>query len=260
MVEGYNRYIDWKPVPVNSKILQIYSKGLEYALVSSDYEQCHSFIWCKDFLHDVIYATLHNKWFEVYKFKFNPVVDPTPCLDRIRLLLTNSKDKKFADKIPAVLDFINQIEERLKIKKSIVRQCWMPPEPYQKAGVFLFEGSRRWIQAPPMLSLYSLMLRIGFVHTKGDPFMKTLEGVKSGDIKPYQRKDGQWFKTVEPAFQKILRVGDRRIFHRDIQLNYPSHMQIDSIHNRLGIMGFATDMIYKALGEPVLVPYWHYQK
>lgn len=259
-MQGYNRYIDWKPVPAQSKILQIYSKGLEYALVSHDYEQCHPFVWCKDFLHDVIYASVNDKWFEVYKFRFNPASDPVPCLDRIRLLVTNAKDKKFAQKIPAVLDFINQIEDRLKIKRSFVRQCWSPPEAYEKAGVFMFEGSRRWINAPPMLSLYTLFLRMGFSHTLGDPYEKTIEGIKQGEIKPYQRKDGQWYKSAEPAFQKILRVGDRRIFHRDIQSNYPRQFQIDTIHNRLGIIGFATDMLYKAVGEAVLVPYWHYQK
>jgi hypothetical protein len=257
---AYNRYIDWKESPVNSKILQIYSKGLEYALISADYEQCHPFVWCKDFLHDVMYGTIHNKWFEIYKFRYNPALDPAPCLDRVRLLLTNSKDKKLAEKIPAVLDFINQIEERLKIKKSFARQCGHPPEEYQKAGVFMFEGSKRWIQSPPMLSLYTLLLRVGFCHTVGDSFLKTIEGVKSGEIKPYQRKDGYWLKSSDVALQKILRVGDRRIFYRDIQLNYPSNMQIDSIHNRLGIIGFATDMMCNAIGEPVLVPYWHHQK
>ena len=257
-MEGYYRYIDWKPVSASAKILQIYSKGLEYALVSDDYKQCHPFVWCKDFLHDAIYATINNKWVEIYKFRFDPSKDPLPCMSKIRLLLTNSKDKKFAEKIPAVLDFINQIEERLKIKKTIVRKCWLPPESYRKAGVFMFEGSRRWIQAPPMLSLYSLLLRVGFCHTAGDSFEKTLEGIKSGKIKPYQKKDGHWFKNTEPAFEKILRLGDRKIFDRNMQLNYPSNLDVDSIHNKLGIIGFATDMVYKSIGESVIVPHWHY--
>jgi hypothetical protein len=259
-MDGYNRYIDWKPVPLNSKIMQIYSKGLEYALVSADYEQCHPFVWCKDFLHDVMYGTLHNKWVEIYKFKYDPSIDPNPCLDRIRLLLTNSKDKKFKEKIPAVIDFINQIEKQLKIKKSFVRECNYPPVSYEKAGVFMLEGSKRWIQSPPMLSLYTLLLRVGFCHTVGDSFVKTIEGVKSGKIKPYQKKDGYWLKSSDAALQKILRVGDRGIFHRDIQLNYPSYMEIESIHNRLGIIGFSVDILHKAIGDPVLVPYWHYKK
>lgn len=255
----YKRHINWLTLPENHKILQIYSKGLEYSLVSSNYEQCHAFVWCKDFLHDVIYATIHNRWFEVYKFKYNPEVLPTPCLSKTRLLLTNSKDKKFSQKIPAVIDFINQIEDKLDIKKTVSRQCSDPPEGYEKAGVFLFEGSKRWIQAPPMLSLYSLLLRIGFCHTLGDSFENTIEGVKSGKIKPYQRRDNCWLKSVEPALQKIMRLGDRRIFHKNIKINYPVNMQIDMIHNRLGVIGFAADINLKDSGHSVLVPHWHFQ-
>jgi hypothetical protein len=256
---GYKRNIYWKQLPLNYKILQIYSNGLEYALVSPDYHQCHPFVWCKDFLHDVIHASLHDKSFEIYKFKFDAKVDPKPCLDRIRLVLTNSKDKKFSSKIPAVLDFINQIEDRLKIKKSFVRECANPLKEYEKAGVFMFEGSKRWIQAPPMLSLYTLMLRIGFAHKLGDSFMETIEKVKAGEIKPYQKKDKKWLINVEPATQKILRDGDRKIFHRDIQLNYPKNMSVDTIHNKLGIVGFASDIICKTLGQNVSVPYWHHK-
>lgn len=259
-MSGYNRYIDWLPVAPNLRILQMYSKGLEYSLVSADYRQCHPFVWCKDFLHDVLYATINNKWFEIYKFRFNPSIDAKPCLDKIRLMLTNSKDKKFSEKIPAILDFINQVEDRLKIKKTFVRKCADPPEGYKKAGVFIFEGSKRWINAPPMLSLYTLLLRIGCSHTLGQPFMKTIEGISSGDIKGYQKKDAFWLRNTDIAFQKILRLGDRKIFHKDIKLNYPNNLQINSIHNKMGIIGFATDMILNAVGEPVIVPYWHSRK
>lgn len=257
---SYNRRIKWKPVAVKSKILQVYSKGLEYALVSSDYEQCHSFVWCKDFLHDVMYGTINEKWFEIYKFKYNPSIDPLPCVDRVRLLIANSKDKNFIDKIPCVIDFLNQVEDHLKIKKSFVRQCCDPPDEYKKNGVFMFEGSKRWVQSPPMLSLYTLFLRVGFCHTIGDSFLNTIEGVKSGDIKPYQKKDSHWLKSSDVALEKILRLGDRKIFHKDIHLNYPRNMKIDFIHNKLGIVGFANDIFYKSIGKPVLMPYWHHQK
>jgi len=259
-MEGYSRHIKWKPVEANYKILQIYSKGLEYSLVSSNYEQCHPFVWCKDFLQDVIYSATNKKNISIYKFKFNPFTDPLPCLDRTRLLITNPKDKSFSKKITKVVDFINQIENQLKIKKSFVRRCASPPDCYKKSGIFMFEGSKRWIQAPPMLSLYSLFLRTGFCHTEGKHFTETIQGIVSGEIKPYQRKDAFFLQKIDPAFQKILRVGDRRIFCRDIQLNYPSSMNVDTIHNCLGAIGFAKDLTYKSLGQNVLVPYWHYQK
>lgn len=259
-MNGYNRTIKWRKAPLNAKVLQIYSKGLEYALVSPEYEQCHSFVWCKDFLHDIIFASIHNKWFEVYRFKFDPEVDPLPCLDRIRLLITNSKDKKFSSKIPATLDFINQIEDRLGIKKSFVRKCNDPPEGYENSGVFMFEGNKRWIQSPPMLSLYTLMLRVGFCHSIGDDFESTIKAVKNGDIKPYQKRDSYFLKHAESAFNKIIKIGDKKIFFKDIKLNYPVDMQINSLHNKMGIVGFSSDVVRNVLGEPVLIPHWHSTK
>ena len=259
MIQGNNRHIEW--ISTNqTRILQIYSKGLEYALVSADFKQCHPFIWCKDFLHDVVFSTLNKKPIEIYKFKFDPKKNPNPCLDKIRLMITNSKDRNFAKKIPDVLDFINQVENHLKIRKSIVRQCANPPESYKKTGVFMFEGSRRWVLAPPMLSLYSLLLRVGFSHTAGVPFKKTINDIISGDVKPYQKKDKDYLRETTLALEKILRLGDRKIFNPKIQSNYPSHLDIDLIHNRLGVVGFSTDVLHKAIGLSVIVPSWHFQK
>ena len=254
-MEGYNRHIDWFETN-QSKILQIYSKGLEYALVSNDFRQCHPFILCKDFLHDVVFSTINKKPIEIYKFKFDPTNNPLPCLDKTRILITNAKDRNFAKKIPDVLNLLNQVESHLKIKKSIVRRCANPPETYRKTGVFMFEGSRRWIQAPPMLSLYSLLLRVGFCHTAGDDFMKTIKNITSGSIKPYQRRDKDYLKEVELALDEILRHGDRKIFNKNIHSNYPN-LEIDLIHNRLGIVGFSTDLLHKAVGWSVMVPSWH---
>lgn len=258
--EGYKRYIQWRPLPANSKILQIYSRGLEYSLVSDDYKQCHNFVWCKDFLHDVMHATLNNRTIDIYKFRYNPSENPHPSLNKIRLMITNSKDKRLKKKIPNCLDFLNQIEEKLKIKKSIVRQCWMPQEPYRAAGVFMFEGSKRWIQAPPMLSLYSLLLRVGLSHKVGDSFTKTINGIKNRTIRASQKYDRKWLESIEPALDKLFRLGDRKIFHKNIQENYPKRFVIDVVHHRLGIIGFSADILYAALGESVIVPHWHFTK
>ena len=247
----------WKPLPSNYKILQIYTKGLEYALVSSSFEQCHPFVWCKDFLQDVIYSTVNQKAIKIYNFEFNPNQDPNPSMYKVRLLLANTKDKSFANKIPHVLDFINQVEDHLKIKRTTVRRCASPPSGYEKYGVFLFEGNKRWLQAPPMISLYSLLLRVGFSHITGRNFLDTFEGVKSGEIKAYQKKDSTWLAGTDPAFKKILKTGDRKIFHRDIKHNYPKHMTIDSVHNFLGIIGFSSEISWKSKGNSTLVPFWH---
>jgi hypothetical protein len=238
----YSRKIKWQPVPIQSKILQIYAKGLEYALVSDNYEQCHEFVWCKDFLHDVYYSTINNKEFNLYKFSYCPQHMPKPCLKEARILLTNGKDKNFSSKIPAVCEFINQIEDELGIKKTTARICSNPPSGYTKAGVFIFKGDRRWIVAPSMLSLYALLLRIGFVHKRGTSYKETLEALKKRKLMPYQSKDVYWFKCSEMAFDEILEKSDKYLFSRNFNDNYPKNLSMDSIHNKLGIIAFSNHL------------------
>ncbi|NDB86308.1 MAG: hypothetical protein EB127_26970 [Alphaproteobacteria bacterium] len=254
----HEKTIKWKPSSPKQKIIQIYIKGIEYALVSEDNAQCHEFVWCKDFLHDVIYSCVNKKPFEIYHFKYNPYFDPNPCLDRIRLLIANPKDKEFKHKISDCVDFLNQVEAKLKIKKTVCRSCKLPPCGYE--DVFLLEGSKRWISAPPMISLYSLLIRMGFLHTRPDDFSYTIQKIKLGALKPYQKFDKRWLLEAQSALDVIFKLGDKRIFSTNIQKNYPKNLSIDIVHNRLGIMGFSNDIVSKSRNGSVLVPHWHNYK
>jgi len=251
----YGKSILWHPAS-SIKILQVYNKGLEFALVSDKFEQCHPFVWCKDFLHDVIFSTIHQQKFDIYRFFYNPENNPNACLKEIRLLVTNSKDSKLPKKIDACIEFMNQIEESLGMPKTKVRKCLNAPQEY-KYGVYLFQGNKRWLNAPPMISLYSFLIRIGLCHQIGTNYNTTINLIKNGFLKPYQPKDSKWLCDIEPSIYKIIRYSDKKIFYRDIKKNYPKHLLIDRIHNNLGIMSFSTDMRLKAAGQPVSFPYWH---
>ena len=255
---GYKRYIIWKKSP-KAAILQIYSKGMEFALVSQDYKQCNPFVWCKDFLQDIVFASLQKKWINIYDFQYSPYIDPEPCLDKIRLLIANANDSNLRDKIPNILDILHQVEDKLEIKHSLVRECWLPPKNYKKSGVWMFEGSKRWIKSPPMLSLYALLIRVGCVHEIGVRYEKTFANIIAGVQKPYQKKDSLWLKHAMMGIEKVIRIGDRKIFHRDIKDNYPN-LDIDVIHNQLGIAGFSSDIQDRLKGRSVAIPYWHYLK
>lgn len=238
----YSRKIKWRPVPIQTKILQIYARGLEYALVSDNFEQCHEFVLCKDFLHDVYYSTINKKEFNLYKFSYNPFYMPKPCMKEARILLTNGKDKNFSLKIPAVCEFINQIENDLGMKKTTARACSKPPSEYSKSGIYIFQGDRRWIVAPSMLSLYSLLLRIGFVHKPGNSYQDTLSALKKRKLTPYQSKDIYWFKCSEMAFAEIMNNSDKSLFSKNFADNYPKNLSMDSIHNKLGIIAFSNHL------------------
>ena len=181
----YNKNIKWKLISQTQKILQMYEKGIEYALVSDKNEQCHTFVWCKDFLHDVVYSSVNKRPIEIYRFKYDPNIDPNPSFKELKILITNPKDKKIEEKIHNCLDFLNKIESFLDIKPTKIVNCNDPPEGYKK--VFLFIANNRWIKSPVMISLYSLLVRLGFSHQINDNFLTTIEKMKLGALKAYQK-------------------------------------------------------------------------
>jgi len=237
------------------RILQVYRQGLEYALLSADNRQCCHFVWCKDFLQDAIQGHLYEEAKEKYGFEYDPSQHPPLDLTRARILITNSRDSDFGNKIPRCLDFLNQIEARLKLRKTTCARCLPTPRKYQKCGVWLFEGSRLWQVAPPMLSMYTLMIRVGFVHEVGTPWNFTMNKVESGAMTPYQSgrytSDKTQLVEAREGIRKIMRFGPRRIFHRNIRENYPEDLDLDTMHNEMGIVSFSlnTTRLY--------VPYWH---
>lgn len=230
---------------------QVYTGGLQYALVSPDGKQCSPFVYCKDFLQDAVQAHLLNMRRNIYRFVYDPEEHEPVDTRATRILLGNSSDRYMQHKIPGCLDFINQFEKKLKISPSHVFECLDPPKRYQNSGVWLFESSRRWIKSPPMLSLYTLLLRLGFVHTLGNDFTVTMKGVRTGKILAYQEQDRSQLKYAQKGIERILKYGDRKIFHRNIAQNYPKKVSISVMHNNCGIVGFAQEEIKG------MFPHWY---
>lgn len=241
--------IEWRTKKCTAQ--QVYQSGLQYAFVSPDCKQCTPFVYCKDFLQDAVQGFVcKRKVCDIYRFTYNPEEDPPIAMNCTKILLANQGDPDLRDKIPGCLDFINQIENKLKIRHSDVWECLDPPKKYQKGGVWLFEGSRRWIKSPPMLSFYTLLLRLGCIHEKGTLYKRTLDEIKSGATGVYQEQDRQQLKYANKGIQRILKFGDRRIFYRDVGSNYPP-VDVNDMHNRCGIVGFAQG------DTKNIVPHWH---
>jgi hypothetical protein len=253
----YNKTIKWYKNPSENKIFQIYKKGLEYSLLSDNDHQCHPFVWCKDFIHDVIYASINKTEFKAYKFHYNPNLNPNPSLKKAKILIADSKDENFSKRINNVLDFLNQFENKIKIKPSTIKKCKKAPEQYEKNGVYLVEGDKRWINSPPMVSLYTLLIRVGFSHTIKCDFLETIDKIKANKLQTYQKKDNYWLKAIEPAIEKILNFGDQNIFLKDMKSNYPPKLKPNIVHNKLGIIGYSNDIVKKENNISVVIPDWH---
>ncbi len=232
-------------------LIQDSSDGLEYAFVTKDYRQVHQLVWCKDFLNDVIYGFLNNKRASIWGFSYDPQKHMPIDLECTRLLLTSKRDWDFRKNILKSLAFINAIEKELQMTPTKIEECYEPPRHYRRSGVFIFSGSKRWMKAPPMISLYTLLIRVGLGHDVNQPWFQTMDDIRSGFMEPYYEEDLGILLNGQAGIERILKYGDRRLFHRDIRKNYPRWVGTDTIHNDCGIVGFSSDMTAD------YCPHWH---
>lgn len=212
--------------------------GLEFAFLSSSGKQACRWCHCRDFLHDVVRASITGKACNIFSFVYDPKKNPKIATNRVRLLVANSQDRNLTTRIPACLDFVHQIEDKLEIKNTVVTECDSPPAKYRAGGVWYFRGHKRWIVAPPMLSLYTLLIRVGMGHVMGEDFRLTINQISLGKS-AYCRDDSDNLEGANSGIKRILRSGDLRIFPQDIKYNYPSKVDIDTFHDTFGIVGFS---------------------
>lgn len=258
--------VKWHPKTLKN-ISQIPTDGMEYAFVSEDNKQVHQLVWCKDFMQDVIFGFVNNEPVDIFGFEYDPSRDVPISRSKTRIMVCNWRDKDFEQKLlNNCAEFIHGIETQLKMRYTQFSKCTNPPPIYRKSGVFVVEGSKRWMVAPPMMSFYTLMLRIGMVHPMGQPFQKTLDQIYDGDIEPYNFKpdiksekygdvhednDCDQLRNGWIAVEKILRHGDRNLFHKSIKNNYYKEAGIYFIHDDCGLMGFSVEETEKYF------PTWH---
>lgn len=253
--------INWHPKTL--KISQIPKEGLEYAFLSENYTQIHQLVWCKDFMQDVIFAHVTGTISSIYGFTYNPKTDPPLYRDKTRLMLNSFKDVNFGSKVlDGLRDFLHQIEKQLKMQRSVFEKVSNPHPRYKRSGVYIVNGSKRWMNSPPMISLYTMLLRIGLVHQKGTPFYATIDALRKDKLKPYygdplQDNDSKVLRRIESGLNRILRHGDRKLFHQNIEKNYPTktksgmRFSIYTMHDTCGMVGFSNNSTKSAF------PHWH---
>lgn len=242
---------------------QIPHEGLEYALVSKEWDQIHQFVLCKDFLQDAVFGFLNGLHTKVYGFEYQPGTDKPILMEKARLMVTNYKDKDFGTKVVKnLLPFLNKVEEKLKMAKTTAVVCADPPLQYKKSGVYILEGSPRWMKSPPMISLYTMLIRIGMIANPKDSVEETLEKVKTNKVSTYYKSgDDKFARDAEKGINRIFAEGDRKIFKPKARDNFPTEtvsktgdktkISAHLMHDYLGVCGFSNGTTEK------YIPFWH---
>jgi len=230
--------VDWLP-PDEGGLCQIYATGLEYCFVSSNNRQVCPMVYCKDFLQDALWAWHNKSSVEIYGFTYARKTGIPICSTQTRIALGNGADAKFSNKIPAMMEFLNFYERKLKLMRTTAIKVSNPPSKY-KSGVWLLESSRRWMIAPPMLSLYGLLIRVGCNHRLNRKIETTIKKLLSGDEAPYQSHDRDYFDCAQNGIEYIVKHGYARVFYsKSPAKNYPKSIDVDEMHDCTGIVAFS---------------------
>jgi hypothetical protein len=257
------KLVKWHPK--NNKIYQLPTEGIEYALISDDYEQVHQLVWCKDFIQDAIHSFINKKKITIHGFSYDPDVDRPISMKRTRLMVTNWRDEQFGKQLQeGVLPLIHEVEDRLKMSRTILQKCKKVPPRYARPGAWILDSSIRWSKAPPMISFFTLLIRLGMSRESGDSLEKTFRKIKLCKKKGYfddgTNQDRLQTRRAEKGIKYIIKHGDRKVFFSDVKKNYPplgipiepnKFVTVATIHNKTGIVAFSQRTTQN------LFPRWH---
>lgn len=244
----------------NYHTAQIYSRGFEFAFMARPkgkqiYEQVTTFVYCKDFLHDAIWAFLNQTKVSIWSFKYDYAKDKPLQMDRTVLAFRNTQYQKnpeeFHDKLNACLEFLHGVEGLLKFRPTQIHQV-----EHEAGPCWLILADRRWQLAPTLISLYTLFVRIGVFHTLGESIDQTITRAEKGQIKIGSdghyagNKDCSYVQQARKGIDIILRHG-AAIFHPTPEENYPKELIKKGLHDSYGIVNFTLRKPEKTM------PYWY---
>lgn len=150
----------------------------------------------------------------------------------------------------------NKLINSLNLLRSFEDILNMPPTVVNKAGEgLIFRGNKRWMIAPPMLSLYALLIRSARscdVNKSMDENLNYLYSyVRSDPSSPnyyndYSKYASLWTDSnsiiqARLGIECILTYGDIKVFGTNMEENWPAGTDI---HNR-GIIAFSQGHLYK---------------
>lgn len=243
--------VEIKWLEINQGLCEAVSSGMEIALANKKNEQCCVFVHCKDYLQDAIQAHHLNDKRSIYGFAYDPKVHPKLSLDRTRILV-GQVGYELHEKIPNMIDFFNSLEKHMGLIKTTVKKVSNPKNIHKKSGCFLFRSSSRWMASPPMISLYTLLLRVSPSHPIGESALDTLKQMREGKITTPRNGDGSYLKSAEMGINKIiLNNGHKKLWYKTTKNNYPEKISVGSMHNYGGIISYSRESLKKDM------PYWY---
>jgi hypothetical protein len=206
-------------------------------------QQCHTWVKCRDFLHDAVRTQLTGNKSSIYSFIFEKDVNPPIDVNKTRMLigikLKNGQTKDWAKEcIARAVKHLNYYEKLAKI--SLTKAEEVDPAGQKKCDiVFLFVGPVMWITAPSLVSMHTLLARLGVKEELDfSSQKKLLESYKAVTSK-HSDNDSGYLRTCGEKMVAIIK-NRKDLFPKHKKGKYHEGYfdgtKINSFHDKAGIV------------------------
>lgn len=208
-------------------------------IINNKLYQCHQWVKCRDYLHDVIRSTLTDKDSNIYGFIFTKN-DIKPDLNNIRLLVAQpeqptSKWFELRRTLTRSLKYIHHFE-------SIINEGYSKIEKVKgiegTKHVWMFTGPKFWLSTPYFVSLYTFLIRLG---TKNITKKINTENIFEG-LPDTLSHDDNYLKKIKNYVLKLIEHRyDIENYKDGFAESYYTNLSISSFHNYMGIVSLCSN-------------------
>lgn len=245
---GSKTVIQWVPDKHMAEIYQ--STKFQFAFVSAPRtgnKQCHPFVQCRDFLHDAVRVHITKGSCSIFGFTYRYGKNPPVDMRNMRMLVTkfNMKDterKTFEKKMLCAREVINHYETIAGWPKTKLK--YVGDE--KRANVWLFVGTGKWMKSPFLVSMYTLLIRLGDKYKTLNKFKDTKDLVSKLQTvsKQCSDNDAGYLKSAYNKMHLIIAEADR-MFLKDGKTIDPTYLdkniQLTNFHNHCGIFSLCSN-------------------
>ncbi len=228
------------PLDGDKSLNQIYSVGIELAILNREDKMITPWVLCKDYLNDLFYGSLYDKKMSIYGFAFDPATMKAD-FGTSRLLIRNkSVDQK---------DMFLRVQASVKVLKYFMKRWYEKPTLIRVLGyypenkAFVLTLPPEILLAPPMLSLFTLLVREGLKYTGKETPAKFLEklmevgknGINS-DSGGQHSNDRSYLQSSAKFIEQLNKHGFNHLFSSKLEDNWPKGKDTNIVHNSFGIV------------------------
>lgn len=238
--------LELKDYTKKQSLSEIYQKvGLRFTFVTSPkngiVDQCHPWIKCRDFLQDAVRVRITGKdLMDIYGFKYEPKSNKDPKIDleymRMAVKDTDDWEKiKIEQYVKNTIKLLNQYEKIAKLK-TLTSYTILDK-------VVIFKGPNFWLKSPSLISMFSLLLRLGIRNIKfkdEETLLEQLELISKRKNNIHNDKDNdiQYLKILWNKMNIVVKYAQEILFDSDdgFDSSYKKNTSVSNFHDYTGIL------------------------